>query len=256
MGELSLDISKLEQDLEVLFDQYNHDDGLSGAGKKQAFDQIVLCIANHILINDKLSKLEPKELNQNHLIVAGLPRSGTTHLLNLLAVDPRFRALPLWVADEPVLAEHSKTAPLSLKLISRLLEHLTGTPEPENPLSHGQDPRYLRCSIQWSVMQLMAPHLAAMHPMNPDHIHEEYGMMGYNLGGSEFEWRTFAPRWRDHYKKADQYRHYQWLKQVLGLLQSENNPDIPWVLKKCSTFGAIARTTQHFSRSDGGIYAS
>jgi hypothetical protein len=36
------------------------------------------------------------------VIVAGLPRSGTTHLVNLLAADSRFRSLPLWELLEPV----------------------------------------------------------------------------------------------------------------------------------------------------------
>src|SRR2546428_749652 len=35
------------------------------------------------------------------LIIAGLPRSGTTHLLNLLGADPRLRALPRWEAYQP-----------------------------------------------------------------------------------------------------------------------------------------------------------
>src|SRR6202011_4512891 len=30
------------------------------------------------------------------LVVAGLPRSGTTHLLNLIAADSRFQSLPYW----------------------------------------------------------------------------------------------------------------------------------------------------------------
>ena len=35
------------------------------------------------------------------LIVIGLPRSGTTHLVNLLAADTRFRSMPLWESYEP-----------------------------------------------------------------------------------------------------------------------------------------------------------
>ena len=36
------------------------------------------------------------------IIVVGLPRSGTTHLVNLIAADPRLRSLPLWESYEPV----------------------------------------------------------------------------------------------------------------------------------------------------------
>ena len=36
------------------------------------------------------------------IIVVGMPRSGTTHLVNLLAEDRRRRALPYWESQEPI----------------------------------------------------------------------------------------------------------------------------------------------------------
>ena len=36
------------------------------------------------------------------IIVIGLPRSGTTHLVNLIAADERLRSMPLWEGQEPV----------------------------------------------------------------------------------------------------------------------------------------------------------
>ena len=36
------------------------------------------------------------------LIVVGMPRSGTTHLVNLIAQDPRRRALPYWESEDPI----------------------------------------------------------------------------------------------------------------------------------------------------------
>jgi hypothetical protein len=38
------------------------------------------------------------------VIVVGLPRSGTTHLVNLIAADSRWRSLPYWESLEPVRA--------------------------------------------------------------------------------------------------------------------------------------------------------
>ena len=35
------------------------------------------------------------------IIVAGLPRSGTTHLVNLISADARLRSLPYWESLEP-----------------------------------------------------------------------------------------------------------------------------------------------------------
>ena len=36
------------------------------------------------------------------MVVLGLPRTGTSHLLDLLSADPRFRFLPYWESLEPI----------------------------------------------------------------------------------------------------------------------------------------------------------
>ena len=59
---------------------------------------------NRLLIQDLLTRHpEIHDVKiKAPIIVAGLPRSGTTHLLNLLAADSRLRSLPLWESYEPV----------------------------------------------------------------------------------------------------------------------------------------------------------
>ena len=84
------------------------------------------------------------------LIVAGLPRSGTTHLLNLIAADSRFQSMPYWQVLRPV--------PL-------LPEDAVG--------ADGVDPRWSRTQAAWEQGQRMNPYAAAHHPMNPDHISED-----------------------------------------------------------------------------------
>jgi hypothetical protein len=140
------------------------------------------------------------------IIVAGLPRSGTTHLVNLLAADRRFRSLPLWESYEPL--------------------PLPG----EAPLPGGIDPRYARCAEAWAGMQATLPLLAAMHPMNPDHIHEELELMGPDFASYNFEWLSPSPRWRDHYYAHDQAPHYAYMKKVLRTLTHIRGPR-RWVLK-------------------------
>ncbi len=106
---------------------------------------------------------------QSPIIVAGLPRSGTTHLLNLMAADSRLRALPLWESYEPV--------------------PLPG----EQLLAGGADPRYQRCADQWCMMQSPPPLPAAMHPTHPDHIHEELELMGPDFASYNYEWLSVSP---------------------------------------------------------------
>jgi len=197
--------------LTVLCDEWGNDSELTGIGHLSLRNKLLQFAVNRLLIQDTLNR-HPEIHDiaiEKPIIVAGLPRSGTTHLLNLLAADSRLRALPLWESYEPV-------------------------PMPGESPVNGMDPRYKRCAEQWAMMQQMTPHLAAMHPMNPDHIHEELELMGPDFASYNFEWLAHAPKWRDDYYAHDQTPHYTYMKTVLKiLLWQQRHTDRPtrWVLK-------------------------
>lgn len=194
--------------LGVLVDEWSSDDGLTGIGLLTLWNKLTLFARNRLLIQDYLKKhAEVQEVEiERPIIVAGLPRSGTTHLLNLLAADSRKHSLPLWESYEPL-------------------------PMPgEAPAEDGVDPRYARCAAQWEAIQKSSPLLPAMHPMDPDHIHEELELMGPDFASYNFEWLAMSPRWRDHYYAHDQTPHYEYMKTVLKILQSRRGSG-RWVLK-------------------------
>lgn len=198
--------------LDLLCDEWNSDDGLNNLGRQSLRDKLLQHASSRLLIQQQFN--EHPEIHdiqiEKPIIVAGLPRSGTTHLLNLMAADSRLRALPLWESFEPV-------------------------PMPgDGLLADGTDPRYQRCADSWEMMQAVAPYIAAMHPMNPDHIHEELELMGPNFGSYNYEWLSHSPRWRDHYYAEDQTYQYEYMRDVLKLLTwQKRDTDRPsrWVLK-------------------------
>ena len=172
------------------------------------FNDCVRYASNRLRIEDLL-RAHP-EIEQipieKPVIVIGLPRSGTTNLVNLLAADSRFRSMPLWESYEPV-------------------------PDPREALDpDGVDPRWTRCQQQWEAMQVGAPFVAAMHPMEPDHVHEEIELMLPDFSSYNLEWVARTPRWRDHYLATDQTPHYAYMKKVLQILQWYR-PRQRWVLK-------------------------
>lgn len=194
--------------LDLLLDEWGSDAGLSNIGRLSLRNKLVLFASSRLLIEDTLKRhpeIHDIEI-EKPIIVVGLPRSGTTHLLNLMAADKRLRSLPLWESYEPL--------------------PMTG----EALAADGTDPRYQRCADQWDMMQQMTPLLAAMHPMNPEHIHEELELMGPDFASYNFEWLTMSPRWRDHYYASDQTPHYEYMKTVLKILQWRQGPN-RWVLK-------------------------
>jgi hypothetical protein len=137
------------------------------------------------------------------LVVVGLPRSGTTHLVNLLAGDPRLRSMPLWENFQPV----------------------------DPRLVGGDvDDRRDRAAREWEGGRALLPLMQALHPMEPDHVHEECELQGLDFGGYMLEWIAHVPRWRDHYLSEDQTPRYEFMRDVLKAAQWQRGPR-RWVLK-------------------------
>ena len=194
--------------LDLQLAEMDADPERTGLGRMLMFGDCVRYAANRLRIQDLLAR-HPEILDvpiQAPVIVIGLPRSGTTHLVNLLAADTRFRSMPLWESYEPV-------------------------PDPDEPTGvDGVDPRWTRCQHAWEAMQAGAPFVAAMHPMAPDHVHEENELMAPDFSNYNLEWVARAPQWRDSYLAHDQTPHYAYMKTVLQILQWYR-PRERWVLK-------------------------
>ena len=172
------------------------------------FGNVVRYASNRLLQRDLLRR-HPEILDvqiERPVIVIGLPRSGTTNLVNLLGADQRFRSMPLWESYEPV-------------------------PNRREPAEvDGVDPRWTRCDQAWQGMLMTVPYVAAMHPMEPDHIHEEIELQLSAFSSYNQEWVGRVPKWRDHYLAEDQTPHYEHMKVGLQILQWFRPRD-RWVLK-------------------------
>lgn len=184
------------------------DESLGPVGQLTIFGRCQRAAANRLWIEDYV-KRHPDALEveiKAPIIVAGLPRSGTTHLLNLMAADRRFRCLPYWESLQPV-------------------------PDPrESRGEDGVDPRYARCAVEAEQADLALPLLKAMHHMSPDHVHEEIELQAPDFSSYLIEWIAHVPKWRDYYLAHDQRPHYAYMKKVLQILQHRQGPD-RWVLK-------------------------
>jgi Sulfotransferase family len=197
-----------EDRLRSWLDEVDADDSRTALGRAMTFSMCTRYATARLRLHDLLDRypeihdveiLEP-------IVVVGLPRSGTTHLLNLVSADPGLRSLPLWESYEPV------PAPGEL------------APGDET------DPRYARCEQEWQQMQAVLPHQAAMHPMDPGHVNEEIELQGPDFASYILEWVARVPGWRDRYLATDQTPHYEYMRTALKALQWQRGPD-RWVLK-------------------------
>ena len=240
-----------EARLQLLVDDYNADEGLGELGRRVVLGELVRYASNRLLIQNYLLR-HPDALEERiekPLIVVGLPRSGTTHLVNLLAADSRFRSLPLWESMEPVPNPREGTPSSARVAAVRALDRALPRGAREWLGVHHlvADPRYLRCTANWAGMRTMVPYVAAMHPMNPDHVHEENELMGPDFSSYIFEWTGYVPRYRNHYLRTDQTPHYAYMKRVLQILQHRDpGPPKPWVLKSPQHLEQIPALLQTF----------
>ncbi len=199
-----------QERLEVSMKGLREDAELSPMGKLSAFAQMTAFLKNRLLLTD-LWKRHPESLEVEldpPVLIAGLPRSGTTHLHSLIGADPKFRALPWWEALEPVLAESEK-------------------PEPGEP-----DPRLERAAAGIAFRDMAMPHFNAMHEMTVDHIHEEIHLLAIDLATVFIEnlGIGMGPTYRDYYLAHDQAPHYRYLEKILKTL-SWLRGGKRWILK-------------------------
>ncbi|MDP7704549.1 sulfotransferase [Mycobacterium sp. TY815] len=192
--------------LDVYLSALRDIDGLHPAGVVNFYGQLLQLLKNRLLLADLLRR--HPEINDIELrspvVIAGLPRTGTTHLHNLLASAPTFRTMPYWESNEPF--------PLPSE---------TGT-EP--------DPRRARMDVAVSVINLVMPHFALMHEMTTDHVHEEIQLLANDFSTMLFETLAHVPAWRDYYQSHDQTPHYHYLATQLRAMQFLRGGE-RWLLK-------------------------
>ncbi len=202
--------------LRIWLQSADEDAELAPIGRIGVLNDCVRYAGNRLRLED-LVKRHPEILDvaiDRPIIIAGLPRSGTTHLVNLISADQRLHSLPYWESLEPVRGVDEP----------RLADGADGT--------DGVDPRLTRCRKGYEQQDAMMPLLRAMHHMNPEHVHEEIELQALDFSSYLLEWIATPPRWRDYYLSHDQTPHYAYLKKVLQAVQWQRGGEPKrWILK-------------------------
>jgi hypothetical protein len=194
--------------LGVLATSLDTESGLSALGRINAQMLLVSLLKNRLRVED-LVRRHPEILDVEivkPIVICGLPRTGTTHLHNLMSSDPALRSLPYWESLEPVLAESERPAP--------------GEP----------DPRLARTDAGLAFLNDALPHFKRMHEMTTWHVHEEIQLLAIDFSTMLFETVAPVPSWRDYYLTHDQTSSYRYLRKLLQVLQWLRGGE-RWVLK-------------------------
>jgi len=198
------------------------DEGLRQLSRASLRQRVVRLLRNRLSLVELIKRYPEIESIpiEKPFIVVGMPRSGTTHLVNLIASDPRRRALPYWESQDPIPARG------------------------QGPDIFGVDPRYARAKSEHEALMVSAPVVAAMHDRFPEAIEEEVELLDLDLAAYVLEWHARVPDWRDYYLGLDQTRHYAYMKKVLQALTFLRGPRT-WILKSpqhCEQLGPLMST--------------
>jgi len=194
--------------LQIWCEAVDDDPNVSGLGRHALRGMFLRYAAQRLRVEDYV-KQHPEVLDiviDRPIVVGGLPRSGTTHLVNLLGADPRLRNLPWWEAVAPV-------------------------PGPEDtPTAEDPNPRRTREEKNWDITDMLVPYQKIMHEFTPDHISEDIELQCLDFSTYLMEWLVNTPRWRDYYLGHDQTGPYAYLKKVLKVLTHLKGPN-RWAIK-------------------------
>lgn len=190
--------------LDVLCTALRDEATLSDTGRAMAFEQLAGNLVNRLRLEALIAEhpeIEAIEI-ERPIIICGLPRTGTTHLHNLLAADPALRYLPYWESLEPL-----------------------PSPGEDTPA-----PRQDRCATGLEIVNASMPEFRRMHDMTVEHAHEEIQLLANDISGMLFETTYYVPSFAAHYKAHDQAPSYAYVKRSLQAMQWLRG-GTRWVLK-------------------------
>lgn len=198
---------RLQQSLVRASDNTN----ITAFGRASIFHQCVRSAITRLRLENLLSRHpEIHDVSiREPIIIAGPPRSATTHLHGLLGADSRLRSLPLWESAEPIPPPNHTIAP------------------------NGVDPRLERY-VDMQERQALLPHTVAMFESDPYGVAEETFLMKADFPSgswtSQYEYMDIESQVHGHRNTSTWISHYKYMKTMLKALQWQRGPD-RWVLK-------------------------
>jgi hypothetical protein len=193
--------------LRVLLQSMDYDPRFSEIGRKLAWGQVITVLTSRLRAvagMKAIPDLESLEIRAP-VVITGIPRTGTTALHRLLAVDPQFQGIQTWLVDGPMPRPRRETweaHPLFQRQVKSLEARFAAT-----------------------------PHLRAAHNMFADEVEECLFILCHSFTSnlwacSGWSAPTYDAWWQAE-SEAVSYRYYKRVLQMIG----STEPQKRWLLK-------------------------
>lgn len=181
--------------LAVLCDALQREATLSRVGEQVAHGHLLRLLANRLRVEDWIRRhpeIEDQEVPAPVFMI-GLPRTGTTALAALLALDPERRSLLSWESASPL-------------------------PPPERATRHS-DPRIAVAQAGIDALHAVRPEIRAMYDARATGSTECQDLLGMEFRTQHFCGQYWVPSYAAWQAGCDMTPAYRYHRRVLKLLQ-------------------------------------
>ncbi len=206
--------------LTQLCDSMNKEANLHPLGRISAINSVVKILSNRLELEARWREY-PELLDvpiKRPVFIVGPPRTGTTLLFNLLALDDRFRFIRSWEAARPGLPRGDK------KLIKKAKE---------------ENRRYL------GGLYYLRPELKKIHYLAPEKPEECIPLLNNSFESDFFSFAFNTKSYFDWFREQSHKSCYTYYRKQLQWIQSKK-PGKRWLLKSPSHLWAFDKLFELF----------
>ena len=192
--------------LRVLLQSMDYDPRFSALGRRMAWGMVVGVLRGRAQAIQSMKATPGFDAHaiRAPVVITGIPRTGTTALHRLMAVDRRFQGLQTWLLDSPM---------------------------PRPPLGNWSSyPQYRRTVAALEAQHAAVPEKRVSHYRAAEEVHECCMVLRQsfvsNLWSCGWSAATYDAWWQCQ-SEAAAYRHYYRCVQLIG----SNEPNTRWLLK-------------------------
>lgn len=193
--------------LKVMLQSMDYDPHFSEQGRRLAWGQMVA------VLRSRASAIRSMQANPGFdarpvldpVVITGVPRTGTTALHRLMAVDQRFQGLQTWLIDNPM---------------------------PRPPIERwGEYPEFRRTHAQLEAHYTATPESRAAHLRAAEEVHECCMILWHSFNSNIWACGSWSSptydAWRQSRPEDAAYAYYYRCVQLIG----SNEPEKRWLLK-------------------------
>ena len=192
--------------LRVLLETYDTSAGLSEAGRKMNWKRVVQLLSTRLRVEDAFARhpeIREREIRRP-VYMTGLPRTGTSALFNLLAMDPAARPLLLWEGFFP--------------------DPIEGL-EPGEP-----DPRHRAMKDTYERIRANTPDFTKIHFADADVPEECVLLLAHTFCNAHFGIEVLMEPYQSWFQRQDLRASYAYYRGLLQMLDWQR-PGERWLLK-------------------------